>query len=198
MRTILVTLVLVGAAAIASGTVMLPPPQQNALSSIDQVPTKPQLDSVFGTHNDALQGLASIAIDGSDMSGDAVAIRLRAIHALAKYCSTTPCTTNELAHQSVASVIAATRMATSGSDALILRAGIETIGLMKVAGDVSILVPLLEHPSRDIRAATARALRDLCNPVAKNSLSNRYNSEMTLQVRLAISEALRILEQCSN
>jgi hypothetical protein len=205
MRAIAITLVLTGVVAIATGSTEIGLNAQNTLTTIDQVPTRAQLDQAFSLdQKPPLQTLVTIATDtdpampGTPLNID-IGIRLRAIHALAKYCTTSPCAPTDAAHQSIASVIAATRMATSGSEVLILRAGIETIGLMKVAGDVSTLIPLLDHPSRDIRAATARALRDLCNPQAKTSLTHRYNNEMTDQVRLAISEALRILTgQCSN
>ena len=163
--------------------------------TIDTVPTKQQINDAFGS-NDPLPSLVAIAT-GTATDSDTIAIRLRAIHALAKYCATTPCTVGDPAHQAVAAVLPAAQPATSGSPVLVLRAAIETLGTMKVPTDVSTLVPLLDHPSRDIRAATARALRDLCNTQAITPLRTRYSSEMTDQVKLAISEALRILGQCS-
>ena len=195
MRAILVTLCLTGAVAIATGTTNLDPDQQNTLTTIDTVPTKAQIDSVFGATT-ALQKLTSIAND-PDPTAD-VGIRLRAIHALAKYCATTPCAANDVAHQSVAAVVTATATAHDGSQILLLRAAIETLGSMHVSADATTLTSLLDHPSRDIRAATARALRDLCNNQAITPLRARYSVEMTDQVKLAISEALRILGQCSN
>jgi hypothetical protein len=102
-----------------------------------------------------------------------------------------------VAHQSLTTLIAQTRVATAGAPLLVLRAGIETLGTMRVAGDVSTLVPLLDHPSRDIRASTAKALQDLCNTQASSPLRVRYAREASEQVKLAISEALRILGQCS-
>ncbi|HEX5060281.1 MAG TPA: HEAT repeat domain-containing protein [Kofleriaceae bacterium] len=193
MRTILVTLFLTGAVAIATGTTNLDPDEQNTLTTIDTVPTKPQIDSVFGST--ALQKLTAIAND-PDPTAD-IGIRLRAIHALAKYCAATPCAANDVAHQSVASVVTSTATSHDGSQVLLLRAAIETLGAMRVTGDAPSLWPLLDHPSRDIRAATARALRDLCNNQAVTPLRARYSVEMTDQVKLAISEALRILGQCS-
>jgi len=194
MKTIIVTLLLTGAVAIATGTTNLDPDEQNTLTTIDTVPTKPQIDSVFGQN--ALQKLTSIVND-PDPTAD-IGIRLRAIHALAKYCAATPCVTSDVAHQSVASVVTTTATSHDGSQVLLLRAAIETLGSMRVTGDAPTLWPLLDHPSRDIRAATARALRDLCNNQAITPLRARYSVEMTDQVKLAISEALRILGQCSN
>jgi len=198
MRAIVVALLLTCAVAIATGTTSLDLDEQNTLTAIDTVPTKPQLDSVFDNAQNALQKLTSIAND-PDPTAD-IGIRLRAIHALAKYCVATPCVANDVAHQSVASVVSATATATAhdGSQVLLLRAAIETLGAMRVSGDAPTLWPLLDHPSRDIRAATARALRDLCNNQAVTPLRARYSVEMTDQVKLAISEALRILGQCSN
>jgi HEAT repeat protein len=195
MRAVIVCVCLSGAVALATGTTNMVD-QDNTLTTIDQVPTKPQLDQVFGTN--ALASLASIATDPDD--GIDQGVRLRAIHALAKYCGGapgTPCGVNDLAHQSVLAVITQTRTAQSGTPVLVLRAAIETLGEMRVASDVTTLTPLLDHPSRDIRAATARSLRDLCNPQAITPLRTRYSNEMTDQVKLAISEALRILGQCT-
>src|SRR5690606_33968248 len=106
-------------------------------------------------------------------------VRLRAVHALAKYCGSesTPCTATDEAHQSLTAVIAQTTPATSGTDVLLLRAAVETIGPMRVSSDVGLLIPLLEHGSRDIRASTARALQDLCNTQAITPLRSRYNRE---------------------
>ena len=180
--------------AFATGTVTtLPEKVRNALTSIDIVPTKNQLAYAFGTQDPAnvLSNLSTIAKDKEIDIG----VRLRAIHALAKYC-TDPCTTSELAHQSLTTLITDLKNETIGEPIVLLRAAIETIGTLRVDTDASVLIPLLDHPSRDIRAATARALRDLCNNQAINPLRVRYTSEPTDQVKLAISEALRILGQC--
>lgn len=198
MRPVVVALLVTGGIAAATGSVNLSPQVKNTLTTIDVVPTKVQLDSAFGSEQNALAQLAQIATDDA-LDGDSVAVRLRAIHALAKYCPS-PCSPSDVAHQAVTEVIeelTTPETPTTGSPVLILRAAIETLGTMKVPSDVSTLLPLLIHPSRDIRAATARALRDLCNPQAITPLRTRYADETTDQVKLAISEALRILGQCS-
>jgi hypothetical protein len=182
--------VLAGVAALATANSSLPQLVSHTLTTIDTVPTKTQLDSVFPT-GEALISLSSIARDGGADQG----VRLRAIHALAKYC-TIPCSTSDVAHETLSQLIVDNRQQLSGYGVLLLRASIETIGSLRVASDVDVLVPLLDHPSRDIRAATARALRDLCNPQAITPLRVRFTSESTEQVKLAISEALRILGQC--
>jgi hypothetical protein len=183
-------------AAVASGSTQLPQQVTNTLTSIDTVPTRQQLDSAFdNSPTMALENLASIATDSAPDAD--VGIRLRAIHALAKYCTSTPCADTDVAHQSLTSVIQANATETSGSPLLVLRAGIETLGTMRVSSDVTLLLPLLDHPSRDIRASTAHALQDLCNTQAIAPLSARKSDEPTQQVKLAISEALRVLGQCS-
>lgn len=198
MRAVFAALALSATAAVATNDITIPAQAQNALTTIDVVPTKQQLTSAFGTDEKAKQDLATIA---TDQDPSDFGIRLRAIHALAKYCGappSVPCISSDLAHQAVTSVISSNKTATTGSPVLVLRAAIETLGTMKVTADVTTLVPLLDHPSRDIRAATARALRDLCNAQAITPLRARYSNETTDQVKLAISEALRILGQCSS
>ena len=128
---------------------------------------------------------------------DDIAIRLRAIHALGKYCLTLSpppkCSATDLAHQALHDLVMGFTGAHVGSDVLVLRAAVEAIGPLEVQTDLDLLVPLLDHSSRDIRSSTAHALRDLCNTGAINPLRVRYQHEGTDQVKLAISEALRIL-----
>ncbi len=198
---------LVGATLVASGiaaslafatgsTAGLSERVRDTLTAIDTVPTKVQLDLAF--ENQALPNLSTIAQDRTLDIG----VRVRAIHALAKYCPD-PCTSTELAYQSLAALISETRNETVGEPVVLLRAALETIGTLPVESNAAakaevtaIVTELLNHPSRDIRAAAARALRDLCNTNAATALRIRYTSEPTEQVKLAISEALRILGQC--
>ena len=195
MKRAIAILVLVGAAVIALASVPLRPDVENTLTAIDQVPTKEQINNAIAP-DDPLTKLTEIATD-TDPTPDAVSIRLRAIHALAKYCNPTPCVANDPAHQTITAVLNMTRgLGGVGTDVLILRASIETLGAMKVASDVGALQDLLNHASRDIRAATARSLRDLCNNQAVIPLTQRLSVEKVPQVKLAISEALRILSQC--
>lgn len=192
LATIVLASGLAASLAFATGsTANLPVKVRDTLTSIDTVPTKDQLDFAF--ENQALSSLSTIS---QDVEVD-VGVRVRAIHALAKYCPD-PCSTTELAHQSLTTLINDTKNETVGEPVILLRAAIETIGTLKVSTDADVLVQLLDHASRDIRAASARALRDLCNdsPLVTGRLRVRYTSEPTEQVKLAISEALRILGQC--
>lgn len=177
--------------AFATGTSTLSVKVRDILTTIDTVPTKVQLDHAFD--GEALPNLALISQDTTIDIG----VRVRAIHALAKYCPD-PCSTGELAHESLTALIHDTRHETIGEPVVLLRAAIETIGTLRVSTDSSMLLGLglLDHTSRDIRAATARALRDLCNNQAVIPLRVRYAIEPTNQVKLAISEALRIIGQC--
>jgi HEAT repeat protein len=183
---------LVGLVASAEGsTVVLTAPIQNVLTPIDSVPTQLELDTAFTDHARALQGLTELSTDVTTDTG----IRLRAIHALTRYCATSPCVDGDLAHLALVSIVEATKATTAGPGVVVLRGAIEALGPQRVGTDLPLLVPLLEHQSRDVRAATVHALRDLCNTQAINPLRALLQHETTDQVRLAISEALRILGQ---
>lgn len=183
-RAVLLAVLLVGALAVA-GTA-LSTQAQNTLSPIDTVPTRPELDQVFAGSAQAQTQLIAVA-ENTDPSN--VPFRLRAIAALGNYPGTA-------AHQALLDIIAATSSARSGSNLLVLRAAIETLGHLQVPSDLDTLTPLLEHPSRDIAAAAALALGNLCNTNAIPYLRTRYGEAGTVaQVKLAISEALRILGQ---
>jgi HEAT repeat protein len=169
-------------------TIALSQGQENELTPIDSLPTTQQLDLVF--QGQALAELSAIA--GAE--GNDIGVRLRAIHALVNYC-TAPCAVGDTAHDTLASLVTANADVLSGSDLLVLRAAIEALGPLEVATDVNLLSPLLNHPSRDIRATTADALRDLCNTSAIEPLRVRYSEETVEQVELAISEALRLLAE---
>lgn len=190
MRVLLLAL-LVGLVTSAEGSTPLTAQIQNVLTPIDTVPTQLELDTAFTDHTQALHGLAEISRDDTTDTG----IRLRAIHALTKYCAGSPCVDNDMAHQALVGIIQASQDASTGARVVVLRGAIEALGPQRVATDLPLLVPLLEHESRDVRAATVHALRDLCNTQAINPLRALLQHETTDQVRLAISEALRILGQ---
>jgi hypothetical protein len=201
MKAVVCAILLGILAAIASGDSALPLEQKakNTLTPIDSVPTRAQIDDAFNTSQNALQNLTTIATDDQDPSD--TGIRLRAIHALAKYCAATPCADTDPAHEALKTVIADNQHETAGPRVLILRAAIETTGAMRVRDDNRDILPsLLDHSSRDVRAATAKALADICGYPTQtiSALRFRYSHEPTEQVKLAISEALRILGQCSS
>jgi len=183
-----------GVAAVAHGDVLvLTQPMINALTPIDSVPSITQLTGVFnGSESDALATLRSIALSQGTVD---LGVQLRAIRALTHYCDT-PCGTHE-AHATIETIVTTPRYrdARRGSDLLILRAAIEALGVLRIPADATILLPRLDHPSRDIRAAAAHALRDLGNTQAIPALRARYQQEQVQQVRIAISDALRVLGQ---
>jgi HEAT repeat protein len=188
----LVIAVLVGASVATAAIAQLTQPVINALTPIDELPSTKQINVAHGGEQQALANLTAIAL-----SEDAVdlGVQLRAVRALTYYCRT-PCESHE-AHTTIATIATLPRYrdARRGRDLLVLRAAIEALGVLRVPGDVAILVPQLEHPSRDIRAATAHALRDLGNTQAVIALRARYQQEQVDQVKIAISDALRVLGQ---
>jgi hypothetical protein len=182
----------IGGSALAD-IAQLSQPVIYALTPIDTLPSASQINSV---HNDseaeARSNLEAIALSPPGVDAG---VQLRAIRALPHYCQS-PCNTHS-SHATLVDVIATPRYrdARSGTDVLVLRATLEALGVMRVPADIDVIVPHLEHPSRDIRAAAARALRDLGNVDAIVPLRARYQNETNPQVRTAISDALRVLGQ---
>ena len=196
-RIAVIVLLGLGALSAHGESIQLAPRVMHAMTPIDSVPTKEELTDLF-PQNTATQ-IAAIAQDTNVDFG----VRLRAIRALPQFCL--PSCAGTPPYQSLIALLASVPPADqTGTSILLLRATIEAIGLTKStdSNDVNKLATFLENPSRDIRAAAAFALRDLCNQAAVTPLRNRYNVEMAPggipQVRLAISAALRDLNTCSN
>lgn len=189
---LVVSALLVGAlVSVAMGEDMQQQAQTWALTTIDSIPSSDDLAHATLVVPDDLIQIASNS-DGTREAG----VRLRAIRGLAVYCTTpgNSCPPGPgTAHDTLTDLIAATATAHSGADLLLLRAAIESVGPLKVSGDYDKLKGLLDHPSRDIRAATAKALAQLCDTRAIDNLRARYQNESTDQVKLAISAALRTL-----
>jgi hypothetical protein len=199
MKRVAIIAVLVGLSALSAHgeSIQLTINIMHAMTPIDSVPTKQDIEDIF-PQNAATQ-LSAIAQDTNIDFG----VRLRAIRALPQFCL--PSCANTPPHQTLVTLLASVPAADqAGTSILLLRATIEAIGIAKSTDpdDVTRLAPFLGHTSRDIRAAAAFALRDLCNQAAVTPLRNRYNIEMMPtgipQVRLAISAALRDLDTCSN
>jgi len=180
-------------AAAYGDALVLTQPMINALTPIDSLPSSSQLNRVFNdSEAEALANLRTIALSQGTID---LGVQLRAIRALTHYCQA-PCGTHEV-HTTLETIATTPRYrdARRGSDLLILRAAIESLGVLRIPTDIAILVPQLDHPSRDIRAAAAHALRDLGNTQAIPALRTRYQSEDQEQVGIAISDALRVLGQ---
>ncbi len=187
-----VVMIALAAGSAVANLAQLPQPVINALTPIDSLPSSEQIDAVHGGSEEALANLQAIALAEAGVD---VGVRLRAVRALTQYC-TAPCGSHQV-HATLVTVATTPRYrdALRGSDLLVLRAAIEAIGILRVPGDVNVLIPQLDHPNRDIRAATAHALRDLGNTQAILPLRARYQAEQVDQVRIAISDALRVLGQ---
>ena len=171
--------------------------KEHTLTPIDSMPTKDEIIMALPTNT--VSQLAAIAQDGTADFG----MRLRAIRALPQFCPAT--CAGSTPHATLVSLLTQNPPSTTkGKPMLLLRATIEALGVARSGdgNDVTRLVPFLDSTSRDIRAATAFALRDLCDPAAITFLRNRYNVEMgpsgVPQVRLAISAALRDLGTCGS
>lgn len=185
-------LVLIAAGARAD-VPQLTQPIINALTPIDTLPSSEQINQVFNDNpNEALTNLVELANPSTFVDRG---VQIRAVRALIHYCATTPCGAQDMAHQTLLAVEARYHEARVGSDVLVLRAALESLGVLRVTSDLDTLTGHLQHPSRDIRATTARALRDLGNTFAIPALRARYADETSDQVRLAISDALRVLGQ---
>ncbi len=164
-----------------------------ALTPIDSQPTTQQLNLVHNnSEEEALDNLQDIALGDDSID---TGVRLRAVRALTQYCKS-PCEAHE-AHGTLVQLLGLPRYrdARTGRDLLVLRAGIESIGVLRVVDDMNLLLPFLQHASRDIRAATAHALRDLGNTQAITPLRERYLVEDVPHVQNALSDALRVLGQ---
>jgi len=179
----------------------------HAMTPIGSVPTKQDILDIFPTNT--VQQLTALAEDrcGSQIPMPCdVGVRLRAIRALPEFCL--PSCDNTPAHQTlvtlVDNLVIIPPNQQTGITLLLLRASIEALGIAKSGDtdDVTRIARALDNPSRDVRAAAAYALRDLCLQSAVPRLRDRYSIEMGMtgvpQVRLAISAALRDLNTCSN
>jgi hypothetical protein len=181
------------AAGVRAEVPQLTQPIINALTPIDSLPSSEQINDVFNDNpSEALTNLIQLANPSSPVDRG---VQLRAVRALIHYCAATPCPQNDPALVALREVEARYHDARTGSDVLMLRAALESIGVLRHPQDMDRLVFHLQHPSRDIRATAARALRDLGNTNAIGPLRARYADEEFDQVRLAISDALRVLGQ---
>ncbi|MGE0546488.1 MAG: HEAT repeat domain-containing protein [Kofleriaceae bacterium] len=176
----------------------------DVLTPMDYVPSSGQLNLAFGDQAVAELTKIAQAVDPPTAEPQHLGVQLRAIRALTHYCAS-PCVDADPAHIAVVELIdiddpespedARYRNAQSGGDLLVLRAVIESLGVLRVQTDMDLLTPYLNHLSRDVRAAAAYALRDLGNTQAIVPLRARYQQEQNPQVRIAISDALRVLQE---
>jgi|GEM_PF-1691470 len=153
------------------------------LSGIDFLPDRDRLDGVVA--GNAVADLVEMANDTGAQAGR----RLRALRSLGAY-DTGP------AREALIETVERYDSAEAGIELVYLRAAIEALAdLGGVAGDDTAIIigDLLEHPSPDVRAAAARGLGDLGDPVGTGFLFRRLDVEKVPFVRAAIDRALRDL-----
>jgi len=169
------------------------------LTPVDSTPDLTALDQLFGTS--AMQSLMETAADPDADAG----LSIRAVRALPAYCAnqldptvSEACATNTEPHDTIASVVRLYQNDHTPQGLMKLRASIEALGLTRSSdpNDVELLLPLTEHDSRDIRAASATALGNLCNTSAQAWLQQREVDDQSLQVRAALAIAIRKLQNC--
>jgi hypothetical protein len=165
----------------------------DTLTAIDQAPTSQEIAGVL-----AMPQLASLTQIAAGSPTIDPGVQLRAIEALTQYVS--DATDQQQGHATLVALLGPDSRyatATAGTDLLVLRAALEALGPVGRgdAGDddVGLIAPFLNHASRDVRTTAARALRDLGNSDALGLLRTRLAQESLPQVKLAISDAIRVL-----
>jgi HEAT repeat protein len=154
---------------------------QELLTGVDFVPERSSLDEAAGgLAEDELVALAEDASGTTDTG-----IRLRAIRALAEYPGTET-------SQTLAAILSDHQDAT-GIDTLYVRAAAASLAAVEGASSVPAIGPLLNHPSQDVRVTAARALAATKSAAAVPLLRDRLGEEPEIQVRLALSAAIRDL-----
>lgn len=156
------------------------------LSGVDFVPPKNSLDGVLG--ETALEDLINIAQDPDEDAG----LRIRAYRALAHYpgaLTEEALRTAIIAHSSDGQVA----LESTGVDTILLRAAMSSMASVAKSRAVNHIGWILDHQSRDVRAAAAQALALTGSITAEPLLRARLGKEEVPQVRLAIEEAIRIL-----
>ena len=173
-------------------SVALAPQILYALTSIDALPSKADLEAVLANPPNELAMLRGYATG----SGYDFGVRLRAIRAIPHFCADRPAE----CHAAILAVLDGVDASdgSAGQKLLRRRAAIEALGAARAGdpGDVARLVGFLGDGSRDLRVAAARALRDLCDPAAIAPLRQRRDVEQVAQVRHALDEALAVLAEC--
>jgi HEAT repeat protein len=168
------------------------------LTSIDTAPTREDLQSILESPANELSLLRQYALGTNVDFG----VRLRATRALSHFCMEQP-----VECRATLTAVFDDIDASPDSPGKILRrrAAIEALGDTRTGdpADVPRLLSFLDDPSRDIRVAAVRALRDRCIPTAIQPLRDRLRSgpsrvpvETVEQVRKAIEVAIDVLGQC--
>lgn len=153
---------------------------EDILSAMDLIPARTDLDLASGTAEADLLAVASNASGNTDHG-----LRLRAIGALSLYPGPSS--------QSTLETLISERINGTGIDTLYLRAAARSLAIVAKSDAVALLAQLLTHPSRDVRASAAAALALTESTTAVPILRDRLGQEPVVQVRLALSAAIRDL-----
>ncbi|HKE13562.1 MAG TPA: HEAT repeat domain-containing protein [Kofleriaceae bacterium] len=175
----------------AIGHAALPPtpalpdePLSELLSGIEFVPDRSAFDGLMG--DEAPDQLVAIAV-GDDAELADAGLRIRAYRALALY----PSAENE---ETLRAAVAEHGAVARGVDTLYVRAAMDALARVAPDDAVDAIAPMLAHPSQDVRAGAARALGATGRAAAEPVLRARLAEETVEQVRVAIADALRLLE----
>jgi HEAT repeats len=160
-------------------------PMIELLSGIDFIPGRGAFDDILG--ETAPAELVDIARGRHSSMKDA-GLRIRAYRALALY----PGAGTEAA---LREAVEEHGELEGGVDTLYLRAAMDSLARVAREDAVAALAAMLEHPTRDVRAAAALAMGETAADTAIAVLRARLPEEPELQVRLAIAEALRRLDE---
>lgn len=165
------------------------------LTALDTAPSASSIASSYANPALAETSLANIALDASVDVG----IRIRAMRTLAGYC-VNPCGTGTV-HDNLMAVINAyqAHLPAAGSDLLLLRAAVESVGAARaiMPDDVAGILQLLAHPSRDLRATAARALRATCTRQVLTAVIAAQRTEASPQVLHELSSTEESLDACA-
>ncbi len=156
------------------------------LSGINYVPDQGSIDSVLG--DAAIGELIAIAEDSSSNSDPG--LRIRAFMALGQYRGSVG---ESDATEALRRALLKFSPRNRGSELLYLRASLLSLAKLEQEDAVADLVPLLDHASRDTRAACAQALGITGSDTAILPLRQRAQVEEQEQVLLAIEDALFVL-----
>jgi len=113
-------------------------------------------------------------------------VRLRAYRAMELYPETR-------VEEALAAAIEQHRRVRDGINILHLRAAMHSFAVIAGARAIQSIRPVLDHNSKDARAAAAEALAATGSPAARPPLYQRLNVESDQMVKLALTDAIRRL-----
>lgn len=155
-------------------------PLETALTGVDFVPGRSQLDQLSAGDVRTLVGLANSQDEDADAG-----IRLRAYRSLRLFSG------DPVALTGLRDAVQNYHTARAGIELLYLMAALDSLGALGDELDVPAIAPLLDATeSRDLRAAAARALGAVEVPAACAPLQARLAVEPDAMVRVAINRAL--------